>query len=88
MPCLLALVALAAPRLVIVALWLMTDWFRGIFDFTLWPILGFFFAPLTLLWYSVVEHWYGGQWDTWQLAGVGVALLLDGVPARLFGKRK
>jgi hypothetical protein len=87
-PCLLALFALATPRLVIVGLWLLTDWFRGLFDFALWPILGVLFAPTTLLWYSVVEHWYGGRWETWQIVGVVVALMLDGVFTRLFGKRK
>ncbi|MDF1503030.1 hypothetical protein [Roseisolibacter sp. H3M3-2] len=87
MPCFVALLALATPRLVIVALWFLTSWFRGLFDHALWPILGFVFAPLTLLWYSAVQHWYGGQWGTWQLVGVAVALVLDGVPARLFGKK-
>jgi hypothetical protein len=87
-PCLLALLALATPRLVILGLWFVTPWFRGMFDFALWPILGFVFAPITLLWYSAVQHWYGGHWGTWQLVGVAVALILDGVPARLLGKRK
>ena len=88
-PCLLALVALAAPRLTIAALWFLTNWFRGVFDSALWPILGFLFAPLTLLWYSAVQHWYGGQWGTWQIVGIVVALFMDGVPARLGrGKRR
>ena len=87
MPCLLAVFALATPRLVLLFLWFLTGWFRGMFDSVLWPIVGFLLAPTTLLWYSAVEHWYGGSWGTWQLVGVGVALLLDGVPARLFGKR-
>ncbi len=86
-PCLFAVFALATPRLVILALWFLTSWFRGMFDFVLWPILGFVLAPTTLLWYSAVERWYGGSWGTWQFAGLVVALVLDGVPARLFGKR-
>ena len=88
MPCLLALLALATPRLVILALWFLTSWFRGMFDFVLWPILGFLFAPTTLLWYSAVEHWYGGRWGIWQIVGVVVALMLDGVFARASRKRK
>ena len=32
MPCLLTLLALAAPRLVVALLWFFTHWFRGVFD--------------------------------------------------------
>ena len=88
MPCLLAFFALATPRLLILGLWFLTSWFRGLFDFVLWPILGFLFAPTTLLWYSIVQNWYGGRWGTWQIVGVVVALMLDGVFTRIFGKRK
>lgn len=89
MPCLLALLALATPRLVILLLWLATDWFRGLFDFALWPVLGFLFVPHALLWYSAVERWYDAHWGPWQIAGIVVALVLDGVPARLrTGRRR
>ncbi len=54
MPCLLALLALAAPRLVVFLLWFFTNWFNGLFTSILWPILGFVFLPTTLLWYSAV----------------------------------
>ena len=88
-PCLLAALALATPRLVILALWIATTWFRGLFDFALWPILGFLLAPTTLLWYAAVQHWYDGRWGTWQFVGLLVALVLDGVPAKLgLGDRK
>lgn len=33
----------------------------------LWPILGFYFLPTTLLWYSAVQHWLGGQWSFWPI---------------------
>jgi hypothetical protein len=82
MPCLLALLALITPRLVIVLLWLFTTWFRGIFDTVLWPILGFLFAPTTMLWYSAVQHWFGGQWSLWAVLGLIVALVIDISPAR------
>jgi len=49
MPCLFALLALLAPRIVIVVLWFFTTWFRGVFDNLLWPILGFIFLPTTML---------------------------------------
>ncbi len=82
MPCLVALVALLAPRVTIVALWFLTGWFRGVFDGLLWPLLGFFFAPFTLLWYSAVANWWGGTWGAWQIAGLVVAVLLDLSPAK------
>lgn len=81
MPCLLTIIALAAPRLVIALLWLLTGWFRGIFPSILWPILGFVFLPTTLLWYTAVQHWFGGQWTLWPIAGIVIALLIDLSPA-------
>lgn len=82
MPCLLVLVGLAVPRLLIVGLWLLSDWFRGAFDSLLWPVLGFFFLPTTLLWYSAVQHWWGGEWELLPVVGLVAALLLDLSPAR------
>jgi hypothetical protein len=77
MPCLVVLLALALPRVTIAGLWFLTTWFRGVFDGLLWPILGFLFAPFTLLWYSAVHNWYGGEWGTWQIVGLVVAILFD-----------
>lgn len=81
MPCLLALLALATPRLVIVLLYLFTFWFRGLFATPLWPVLGFIFLPTTLLWYTAVQHWFAGQWTLWPIIGLVVALLIDVSPA-------
>lgn len=81
MPCLLVVLALLTPRLVILLLWFFTQWFRGIFDTLLWPILGFVFLPTTLLWYSAVQHWFGGRWTLWPIVGLVAALLIDVSPA-------
>ena len=81
MPCLLVLLALMVPRGLIVGLWLLTDWFEGLFDTALWPALGFFFLPTTLLWYTAVQHWFGGEWSLWPIVGLVVALLIDTSPA-------
>lgn len=80
MPCLLVVLALALPRGVILGLWFLSDWFGGLFDTTLWPVLGFLFLPTMLLWYSAVQHWFGGEWGPWQVAGIVVALGIDGSP--------
>ncbi len=86
MGCLLALLALITPRVVVFLLWFFTNWFRGMFDSRLWPLLGFFFLPTTLLWYSAVQHWWGGEWTLWPIVGIVIALAIDVSPAR--GRRK
>jgi hypothetical protein len=80
-PCLLAVFALATPRLVIAVLWFFTSWFQGMFANLLWPILGFIFLPTTLLWYTAVQHWFGGQWTLWPIVGIVIALMIDISPA-------
>lgn len=81
MPCLFALFALAAPRLVILVLYFFTTWFNGLFQSLLFLILGFIFLPTTLLWYTVVVHWFGGQWTLWPVIGLIFALAIDVSPA-------
>ena len=88
MPCIMVIIALAMPRLVILVLWFLTSWFRGMFDNLLWPIVGFIFLPTTLLWYSAVQHWFGGQWTLWPVVGVIIALMIDLSPAGGRRKRK
>ena len=79
MGCLFTLLALVTPRLVIILLWLFSHWFRGM---RLWLILGFIFLPTTLLWYTAVQHWFGGQWTLWPVVGLVIALCIDVSPAR------
>jgi hypothetical protein len=81
MPCLLAILALATPRLLVALLWFFSRWFDGVFTSVLWPILGFIFLPTTLLWYTAVQHWFNGQWSLWPIVGLVVALMIDISPA-------
>lgn len=81
MPILAAVIALMAPRILIACLWFFTGWFGGMFDSLLWPILGFIFAPTTLLWYSAVQHWFAGVWSLWPVVGIIVAATIDLSPA-------
>jgi hypothetical protein len=81
MPCLLTLIALSAPRLVIILVWLLSSWFTGLFPNVVIPMLGFLFVPTTLLWYTAVQHWYGGHWSFWPLLGLFFALAIDVSPA-------
>lgn len=82
MPFVLALGALLAPRIAIILLWMLTAWFDGLFTSSLWPILGFIFLPTTLLWYTVVLHWFGGVWSLWPVLGLIIAIVIDVSPAR------
>ena len=88
MPCLLVIFALATPRLVIALFWFFTTWFRLMFDTPLWPILGFVFLPTSLLWYTAVQRWFGGQWTVWPIVGLVIALMIDVSPASGRRKRK
>ena len=82
MPCLLVAIALFIPRLLIAGLWLFTNWFGGLFDTLLWPVLGFIFLPTTLFWYTAVQHWYGGEWSVVPVIGIVLALMIDLSPAK------
>ena len=86
MPCLFAIAALIAPRLIIVVLWLFTGWFDGMFDTALWPILGFVFLPTSFLWFTAVQNWNAGEWGALQIVLLVIALSLDVSPAG--GRRK
>ena len=52
MPCLLAILVLAFPRIAIILLYLLTNFFRGVYDTILIPLLGFIFMPVTLVAYT------------------------------------
>jgi hypothetical protein len=86
MPCLLALLALATPRLVIVLAYVFSNFFKGLYHGALIPILGFIFLPTTYLWYSAVQKWWGGQWSFWPIVGIIIALMIDISPAS--GRRR
>jgi hypothetical protein len=70
---------------VIVLVWFFSNWLHTAFDTLLWPILGFVFAPTTLLWYSVVVNVYNGVWSTVPIVGMVIAVLIDVSPG--YGRR-
>ena len=82
MPLLAIIFALLIPRVTILVLYLLTNWFHGLFGTVLWPVLGFIFLPTTLLWYSAVQRWFNGEWGIISIAGIIVALIVDLAPAR------
>lgn len=77
MPCLLALLAVAFPRVAIVLLWLFTSFFTGVYNNVIIPVLGFLFLPLTLIVYTYLEKIHPGALGTQQLIFVFIAVILD-----------
>lgn len=74
---LFAMLGAAFPRIAIVLLWLFTNFFRGVYDGLIIPVLGFLFLPLTLLVYTYIDKTYGPHMSTVQLVCIFVAVVVD-----------
>lgn len=77
MPCLLAILALFAPRLVIILLAIFSNYLSAAYTTLLWPILGFIFFPWTTLAYAWAWHTGGGSIQGLGLVVVVIAVLAD-----------
>ncbi len=91
MPCLVALLALAFPRVAIILTVIFSDYIGNAYQTTLWPLLGFFFAPLTTLAYALAMN-ANGSVSGFYLVIVVIAVLGDlgilGIGAGADKKRK
>ena len=76
MPCLVGCLALAAPRFAIVLVVLFSDYLGRAYETTLWPLLGFFFLPLTTLAYAWAVNAHGSV-HGFALVVVVLAVLVD-----------
>jgi len=76
MPCLLAVIAVFFPRFMILAVAIFSDYLGRAYDNWLWPVLGFFFLPLTTLTYAWAIN-SNGSVDGLHLVAVIVAVLVD-----------
>lgn len=56
MPCFFFILGLGIPRLVLLGLWIFSDFVSRAFPSALWPALGFLFAPLTTLAYGFAKN--------------------------------
>jgi hypothetical protein len=71
---LLAILGLLTPRLIMVVLWLFTDYLSRAFDGSwLLPLLGFFLLPTTTLTYAIAENSMDG------LRGLGLVIVILGL---------
>ena len=70
MPCLVILLALFLPRVTLVLVWLFSNFLDRAYDGFLWPLLGFFFLPLTTLVYAWAVN------TTGEVQGIYVVFLI------------
>jgi hypothetical protein len=76
MGCVLTVLALIAPRLVMMLILIFTDWFGAAYETVIWPLLGFLFLPYTTLAYMAAMLKGGGVSGFW-LVLVVVAAIVD-----------
>jgi hypothetical protein len=76
MPCLLAVLVLLFPRIAILLLYFFTNFFGGVFDTVLVPLLGFIFMPLTLVAYTWLTN-IRQPVDALYLVAMFVAVIVD-----------
>jgi len=75
MGCVVFVLAMLAPRITMVFILLLTDWFQRAYETLLFPLLGFFFMPYTTLVY-MGGRLRGGIRGLW-LALLVVAVVVD-----------
>ncbi len=71
MPCFIGCLALAFPRFAIVLVVIFSDYIGPAYSHWIWPLLGFFFMPVTTLAYAWAWHSGGGT-----VQGLGVVVLV------------
>ena len=76
MPCLLGLGALFFPRVILVLIWIFSD-YLNIFSSIIWPILGLIFLPLTTLAYAWAYHSGDGSITAVGIVAIVIAVLID-----------
>ncbi|HXV63741.1 MAG TPA: hypothetical protein VEK15_23780 [Vicinamibacteria bacterium] len=76
MGCFVGCLALLFPRIALVAVFLMSNYLGRAYETVLWPVLGFFFMPLTTLAYAWAVNTNGTVTGVY-LVVVVVAVLMD-----------
>jgi len=65
------------PRLVMVFIFLLTEWFQQAYASWLWPVLGFFFMPYTTLAWMAAMLNTGGTFSAGWVVLIVLAVLAD-----------
>jgi hypothetical protein len=77
MPCVIGCLALFVPRLVLILVAIFSDYLSTAYESWVWPVLGFFFLPLTTLAYAWAWHSGNGTVSGIGLVVVVLAVLID-----------
>jgi len=73
----LVIIALALPRILMIFVKVLTDWFASAYDTTIWPLLGWVFLPYTTLAYMAAMLHNNRKVDGWWILLVVAAVLVD-----------
>ena len=76
MGCLVGCIALAFPRLVLFVMFLTSSYISRAYETNLWPVMGFFFMPLTTIAYAWAVN-ANGTVTGGYLVVVVIAVLMD-----------
>ncbi|RLE38626.1 hypothetical protein DRJ17_03515 [Candidatus Woesearchaeota archaeon] len=63
-------------RFAVLILWII-GWFGNSGITTFWLVVGFIFAPMTLMCVGCVNTYFGGHWGVWQIIALILCLLMD-----------
>lgn len=74
--CLVAGVAAASPRLILLGMWLFTDYVGRAYETWVWPLLGFVFLPSTTIAYAIAANEFGG-FQGWGAVVVAAGVIVD-----------
>jgi hypothetical protein len=75
--CLFAIVALITPRLILIILWLFTNYLNAAFSSGWWGLLGFLFLPTTTIAYAIAQNEFTTV--TGGIEAMGIVLIVLGV---------
>jgi hypothetical protein len=71
--CFVVALGLITPRLIMVLMWLFSDYLIHAYGTWVWPLLGFFLLPTTTLAYAIAVNEFGG------FTGWGAVITILGV---------
>jgi hypothetical protein len=75
MGCILAFLMMLAPRVVMVFILLLTDWFHRAYETALWPVLGFIFMPYLTLAYMAMKLHNGALNGGWLVLVIAAGVI-------------